>query len=198
MHQQMRAVFIVEAIVLVCALGFSVFYFANGLYRTSHLLDVTLVVLWVLVAGVLLLLFRSREKAREQIVRRFYLSPEWIYNHEIGYAPISKLSSDLDMYGLVMFAADALAHMSYGFEVANAPENFQPSFVIESETFLFHLVGEETDSDNASVVVDEWKGTLQQVKHNSNGEQEFTEIGSFSNAKQLAELLDTMANNSEG
>lgn len=198
MHQQMKAVIIVEAIVLVCALGFSIFYVANGLYRTSHLLDVTLVVLWVLVAGVFLLLFRSRENARERMVRRFYLSPEWIYNHEIGYAPLSELSSDLDMYGLVMFAADALAHMSYGFEVANAPTDFQPSFVIESEVFLFHLVGEEADPENSSVVVDQWKGTLQQVKHSSNGEQEFIEIGSFSNAKQLAELLDTVANNSEG
>ena len=197
MHQQMKAVLIVEAIVLVCALGFSIFYFANGLYRTSHLLDVTLVVLWVLVAGVLLLLFRSRENAREHLMRRFYLSPEWIYNHEIGYAPISKFSPDMDMYGLVMFAANALAHMSYGFEVANAPADFKPSFIIDSEVFLFHLVGEEDEPENASVVVDEWKGTLQQIIHSSSGEPEYVEIGSFSNAKQLAELLDTTADYNE-
>ena len=139
MRNQLKAAIVVEAIVIVIAFGFSVFYFGNGMYRLNHVLDVTLVVLWILVALVLLLVFRSRSLQREEMVRRFYLSHDWVYNHEIGFAPLGKVVPDHDSYELVMFAAESLARMSYGFEVAEAPDDFDPSLMISSKVFCFHL-----------------------------------------------------------
>lgn len=190
MRNQLKAAIAVEIVVLVIALGFSVFYVANNLYRTSHALDVLLVVLWVLVAAIGLLVFRSRTLVREEMVRRFYLSADGLYNHEIGYAPLSKLAPEHDTYELVMFAAEALAKMSYGFEVAVPPEGFEPKFMISSRTFNFHLVGDEEEPEYASVVIDQWKGVLYKVELVKSGNHSYTELGTFDNAKELARLLD--------
>lgn len=190
MRNQLKAAIVVEAIVIIVAFGFSVFYVSKGMYRANHVLDVLLVVLWVLVALVLLLVFRSRSLLREEMVRRFYLSRDWVYNHEIGFAPLEKIVPDKDSYELVMFTADALARMSYGFEVAEAPERFEPAFMISSKIFRFHLVGEDEDPEDKSVVVDKWKGTLQKVTLLDSGEHAYDEVGAFSNAKELARLLD--------
>lgn len=197
MHKQMKAAIIVEVVVLVCALGFSLFYVANGMYRANHLLDVLLVVLWILVAGALLLVFRSRTVVREEMVRRFYLSRDWIYNHEIGYAPLPKGDFDTGAYGTVMFAADALARMSYDFEVADTPAHFEPYCMISSRVFLFHMVG-ENDPQDRSVVVDQWEGTLQKIEPTAAGTHEYTVVGEFKNAKELAQLLEGLGVDEEG
>lgn len=190
MKNQLRAAIIVEIIVLVIAFGFSIAYFQMGWYRSSHFLDVMLVVLWVLVAAVLLVVFRSRSLMREEMIRRFYLSNEWIYNHEIGYAPLSQIVPDRDPYEFVTFAADALARMSYGFEVAQAPDDFQPKYLISSTGFRFHFVGEGEDDDDKSVVIDQWKGTLQHIDRNEDGSHTYTQVGSYANAKELAHLIE--------
>ena len=190
MRNQMKAVIAVEIVVLVAALCFTVFYVANGLYRTSHVLDVLLVVLWVLVAAALLLVFRSRSLVREEMRRRFYLSREWIYNHEIGYTPTPKVDASDGCYSSVMYYAEALARMSYDFEVAEAPTDFEPAYLVKSTTFLFHLVGEAGDPEDRSVVIDQWEGVLQKVDRNPSGRHTYTDVGAFTNAKELARLLE--------
>ena len=190
MHSQLKAAIIVEVIVLAIAFAFSVFYFTMGLYRSSHILDVLLLVLWVLVAGVLLVVFKQRSTVREEIVRRFYLSQDWLYNHEIGYAPISGIMPDFDAYEFVTFAAEALARMSYGFEVASAPDDFQPEFLISTREFKFHLVEDEESPSEDSVVIDKWTGTLSKIELDANGEHIYTEIGSYSDAKELSRIIE--------
>ena len=191
MRNQLRAAIIVEIVVLIVAFGFSIMYVMLGWYRSSHVLDVLLVVLWVLVAAALLLVFRSRSLTREEMIRRFYLSRDWVYNHEIGYAPFSQIVPDGDSYEFVSFAGDALARMSYGFEVADAPDNFEPEFLIQSWRFSYHLIGDgEDDADEQGVVIDRWRGTLQKVELAADGSHTYTQLGSFKNAKELAMLLD--------
>ena len=129
MRNQFRAALIVEVVVLVVALGFSIVYFGMGLYRHGAVLDVVLVLVWVLFAAVLLLVYRQRMIERERLMRRFYLSHDWAYNTEIGYAPLSRIVPDGDPYELVTFVAESLARMSYGFEVADAPEDVSPDFL---------------------------------------------------------------------
>ena len=191
MHSQLKAAIIVEITVLAIAFAFSIFYFAMGLYRSSHVLDILLVVLWVLVAGILLYVFKQRSNLREEMVRRFYLSHHWMYNHEIGYAPIGEIMPDFDAYEFVAFAADALARMSYGFDVASAPDDFKPEFLISTKDFLFHLVDDEETSDEGSVVIDKWAGTFHKIETSGNGKQVYTEIGTFKNAKELSRLIES-------
>lgn len=188
MHNQLKAAIMVEAAVLLVAFAFSIAYFVMGWYRSSHVLDVILVVLWILVAGVLLVVFRQRSIVREEMVRRFYLSHDWIYNHEIGYAPISKIMPDRDVYEFVTFAAESLARMSYGFEVALAPDDFNPELVISTKQFRFRLIDDEGGPADDSVVIDEWTGTLQRVIE-TDATPRFEEIGAYSNAKELSRLL---------
>ena len=190
MHKQLKIALIVEAIVLVIAAGFSIFYFVMGLYHSSRVLDVLLVILWVIVAFVLLLWFRSRSFVREAMVRRFYLSHDWVYNHEIGYAPLSQIIPDGDAYEFVTFAADALAKMSYGFEVADAPTDFVPEYLITSARFECHLIGDDADPADKGVVIDRWQGALKRVKDKGNGTHEFEELGKYSGAIELAHLLE--------
>lgn len=186
MGKGVRVGIIVEAIVLVAAVALSIFYFRFGLFRTDHGVDIWLIIVWVLVAAVLLLVLWWRSQTREEMVRRFYLSDKGIYNHEIGYAPFSRVAASGDAYEFVSFAADSLTTMSYGFDVADRPEDFKPTLVISTRAFRFHQSGE---GDEAGAVIDQWKGSLLSVGIPGD-EKTYTEIGSYENIKELAHLLE--------
>ena len=192
MGKGLKTAIAVEIVVLVVAFVFSIVYFSRGLYHTSHLHTVALVALWVLVAAALLFVFWSRSLKREEMIRRFYFNRDWIYNHEIGYAPVSQIAPDLDPYELVTFAADSLARMSYGFEVAEAPEDFNPTYLVTSSAFQYHKPyvedGDEAD-DDSSVVVDRWTGSLVRIT-DSDDENDYESVGTFTNARELARLLE--------
>lgn len=175
---------VLEVVVLGIALWFSYFYFSNGFYQLNHGYDVLLVMLWVLVAALLLFLLWSRSLLREEMMRRFYISPEWIYNHEIGYAPVKKVMGEGNVYDFVAFAADSLAEMSYGFEVAETPDNFKAEYVVSSRRFRYHHTGD-------GVVIDQWQGVLQKVKRSQNSTDfSLVVVGEYENINQLARLME--------
>ena len=199
MGRGLRTAVLVEIVVLVAALVFSIAYFRMGLrYQASHVATIVLVALWVLVAAILLFVFWTRVLKREEMIRRIYLNDEWIYNHEIGYAPVRRIVPDGDAYELVTFAAESLAKMSYGFEVADAPDDFKPEYLVISNSFLFHIpeVDPEDvdavpdDADEEGVVIDRWTGVLQQVVRRDGDKPSYEDIGRFENAGQLARLLE--------
>ena len=191
MGKRMGLAIVVEAIVLAIAFIFSASYFSLGLYQADALNTVILVVLWVLVAAVLLFVLWSRSLKREEMVRRFYLNEYYIYNHEIGYAPIQTIAPSGDAYELVMFAAESLARMSYGFKIAATPEDYVPRFLVKSRVFTFHEPY-ETDADGAEdgkpVVIDRWEGELLRVS-DAQSEDDYELVGTFANARGLARLL---------
>ena len=194
MDKGLKTAIIVEIVVLVVALAFSIAFFRLGLYRTSQIPTIALIALWVLVAAVLLFAFWSRSLQREEMIRRFYLNKDWIYNHEIGYAPVARVAPDADEFGLVTFAADSLAQMSYGFEIADPPDDFVPDYLVTSKAFRFHRPEAEDggglDADDQCVVIDRWEGTLLRLEDGGDPEQEqYTEVGTFANARELAQLL---------
>ena len=88
-----------------------------------------------------------------------------------------------DAYEFVTFAADALVEMSYGFEVAEMPEDFQPRYMVSTKTFKVRQTGD-------GAVVSQWKGALHRVVSDPNGTRGTYEIGQFENAAQLAQLLE--------
>ena len=192
MGSNMKAAVVVEAIVLVAALAFSLAYFLLGWYQQpGHILDIALIAVWVLVAALLLFVFWNRSLKREEMVRRFYLNKEWVYNHEIGYAHLASVVPSGDPFELVSFIADSLAQMSYGFEVAETPDDFVPDFLISSRSFQFHFVEDEDDLDEArGVIVDNWRGVLERVIHASDGSYQTEDIGAFRNARELSRLLE--------
>ena len=186
MGKGVRIGIIVEAIVLVAAIILSLAYFRMGLFRSDKGFDIWLLIVWVLVAAILLFILWSRSLTREELVRRFYLSDEGVYNHEIGYAPLSRIAADNDAYQFVSFAADSLTTMSYGFEVADVPDDFRPKFIISTNSFLFHSSGEDEDG---GAVIDQWKGSLIRVGVPGD-EASYTELGSYENVRELARLLE--------
>lgn len=194
MSKELRTAIIVEIIVLAAALIFSIVYFTLNLYQGHRLHTIALVVLWVLVAAVLLFVFWGRTLKRQEMIRRFYFNEEWVYNHEIGYAPISQILPDRDTYEMVTFAADSLANMSYGFEVADAPQDFKPLFMVASSEFQVHKPyveegADADDRDDVPVVIDRWAGSLLRVA-DSGDESDYEVVGTFENARELARLLE--------
>lgn len=186
MGKGVRIGIIVEAIVLVAAIILSLAYFRMGLFRSDKGFDIWLLIVWVLVAAILLFILWSRSLTREELVRRFYLSDEGVYNHEIGYAPLSRIAADNDAYQFVSFAADSLTTMSYGFEVADVPDDFLPKFIISTNSFQFHNLGDDKDG---GAVIDQWKGSLIRVGVPGD-EASYTELGSYENVRELARLLE--------
>ena len=189
MGKGVRVGIIVEIVVLVIAVALSVAYFQMGLFRSDKGFDIWLLILWVLVAAVLLFVLWWRSLTREEMVRRFYLSPDGVYNHEIGYAPLERIAATNDAFQFVSFAAESLATMSYGFEVADTPEDFKPNLIISTRSFHFHKIDEEAEAEDGAVVIDQWKGSLMSVG-TPGDEKTYTELGTFENARELARLLE--------
>jgi hypothetical protein len=81
--------------------------------------------------------------------------------------------------------------MSYGYDLKDAPQNFEPEYLITSTVFDFHLIGEEGDPQDQGVVIDQWEGVLERIRPNGKGGHDYEEIGTYENAKELALLLDS-------
>lgn len=182
----------VEAVVLVVAFALSVACISFGVGERNLIANIATIAVLVLVSGVLLFVYWWRTMQRDEMARRFYISRDWVYNHEIGHAPMKRVLSGDGSYDFVTFAADALAKMSYGFEVADAPADFSPEFVIDSRAFHFHFAGDDDGTGDAGegVVVDRWQGALQRVSVGADGKLSLTDVGRFENASELARLID--------
>ena len=192
MGKSLKVAIVIEVVVLVVAFALSVAYLLFGFGHGNPVLNVLMIVLWVIVAGVLLFVFWWRSLLREEMVRQFFVADDWVYNHEIGYAPMKRIVPDGDAYRFVTFAADALAKMSYGFEVAEVPEEFHPRFLISSKEFHYHFSGgdEEAGEKPDGVVVDHWRGSLEIVQAGAYDMEDYVEVGEFENARDLARLLE--------
>ena len=183
MRKQAFASLVLGIILLVAALAYTICYAYFHLYVIDHWRNIVVIVLWALAAAVLAIAFVERSHTREELIRRYYLSPEWIYNYEIGYARLSQAVPSGDAYEFVSFAADSLVEMSYGFEVAEAPTDFEPEFMVSTTTFKVRHTGD-------GAVVSVWKGSLHRVVSDADGNRGTYEIGSFENAAELARLLE--------
>lgn len=162
------------------AIVYTALYLFLGLYRIDRWQSFLLIALWVVVVIGLFAFFRQRSLVREEMIRRYYISDSWIYNHEIGYAPLEQIVPSGNVYDFVTFAAESLAEMSYGFDVADAPDDFNPKYLVTSQKFSFHRSG-------GGIVIDQWKGKLLQIDGDGD---DGDELGTFSNAGELAVLLD--------
>lgn len=185
MGKGLKSAIAAQALVLGAAMLFLLAFLRWGIGRDQAFLNVSLVFVTVLTCALLLAVLWRHTLLREALVRRFYVSSDWIYNHEIGYAPLTRIAAHDNAFAFVVFAADALAHMSYGFDVAEAPASFAPRFVIDSRIFLFH----EGDEDGG-IVIDEWRGILRRVVDTSRGERGLTDLATFDDAGKLALLLE--------
>ena len=178
--------------VLVAVLAGSLVYvlaFAFGMVGHDRpLLNAIMLLIAVIVIAYLNYTLWNRTLLREALVRRFFMSSEWVYNHEIGYAPLAQIVPDGDAFGFVTFAAEALARMSYGFEVAELPESFEPSVCIDSRIFHYHTASDDPDD---GIVVDAWRGVVRKVTgEDLNDESSFEDIAPFDDAGELARLLE--------
>ena len=190
MRRYLKSAIVVELLVLIAALVFLLAFLGFDLGQRRPFLNVSLVFAGVLSVGMLLAILWNRILLREAMVRRFYVADEWIYNHEIGYAPLERIAPDGDVFGFVTFAANALARMSYGFEIADPPTSFDPYYIIESNVFLFHASEDAPDDPDEGVIIDEWRGVLSRIDEPGAGDAGHTKVGSFSNAGELAYLLE--------
>ena len=183
MRKQSKASLVVGVALLVVAVVYTACYSYFRLYLIDHWRNILFVFVWALVAGALVLWFVQRSREREELIRRYYLSPEWIYNHEIGYASLAQAVPDGDAYEFVTFAADSLVAMSYGFEVAETPQDFEPKFMVSTDKFQVRHIDD-------GAVVSQWKGSLHRVVSDSADTRGTYEIGTFDNAAELAQLLE--------
>lgn len=183
MRRQSIASLVIGVVVLAAAIAYTLSYAYFHLYVIDHWRNILVVALWAVAAAALAIWFVQRSREREELIRRYYLSHDWVYNHEIGYARIAQAIPDGDAYEFVTFAADSLVEMSYGFDVAEAPEDFEPEFMVSTTTFQVRHTGD-------GAVVSQWKGSLHRVVSDSDGQRGTYEIGAFGNAAELAQLLE--------
>jgi hypothetical protein len=183
MRKQSIAGLVIVILLLLAAIIYTLCYAYFRLFVIDHWRNILVLVLWAAVAVVAVAWFVNSSKTREELLRRYYLSHEWVYNHEIGYARLAQAVPDGDAYEFVTFAADALVAMSYGFEVAEPPKDFEPKFMVSTERFEVRDTGD-------GAVVSQWKGSLHRVVSDSEGTRGTLEIATFDNAAELAQLLE--------
>ena len=183
MRKQTIASLVVGAALLLAAVVYTLYYAYFDLQNVDRWQRILLMMVLLACAVAMVGLFVNRSHLRKEMLRRYYLSSEWIYNHEIGYAPLSQATPNGDAYEFVTFAADALVEMSYGFEVAETPEDFEPTLMVSTTTFKVRRTGD-------GAVVSQWKGSLHRVVSDANGTRGTFELGRFNNAAELAQLLE--------
>jgi len=186
MGKGLRAGIVVEAIVLVLAIALSVAYVQLGLYRENNGADIWLLMAWVLVAAIALFILWWRSLTREEMVRRFYVSADGVYNHEVGYASLSDVAAGGDAKAFVSYMADTLVNLTYKFDVANVPQGFKPAFIVNTRLA-------QIDSQAAGGVdaISQWTGNL--VKVGTPGDEStYTSLATFESAD---ELIDAIAAN---
>lgn len=186
MRKRTRIEWVVGVVVIVAAIIWTIAYYALGAFRSDNGVNLVLVALWVAAAIVLLLLLLKYSRTREEMVRRFYVSDEGIYNHELGYVPFSHIEGGEDVLVLVTFAADSLAKMAYGYDVAELPADFVPKIVITTNTLRYH--SPDNDEENG-VVIDKWEGQVLRIAVPGD-ESTYELLGTYRNARELAYLLD--------
>lgn len=188
MSKSFKNVLLFEGFLLVAALASLTGIVFSNAGNEQDVLNIALILTGVIVAGILTAVLGYRTLVRETLVRRFFVSPHWIYNHEIGYARLDHIAPNDNVYGFVTFAAEALARMSYGFEVAELPESFEPSVCIDSRIFHYHTASDDPDD---GIVVDAWRGVVRKVTgEDLNDESSFEDIAPFDDAGELARLLE--------
>lgn len=188
MRKRIHAYLVIGIIFCAVIIVLALLYFVFGLFAVDRGAIILLLVLFALAVSFIVFGMRQQSRTREDMVRRFYLSEAGIYNYEIGFAPLSRISGGDDSLTLAVFMVDSLAKMSYGFEVAELSGDFQPQLLVDTEELLFH----QPEHEDGGTVVDSWKGTLYQVDA-SGEEDKYEELGVFDNARSLAFLLEENA-----
>ena len=186
MSRRIQVGLVFGAVLLVVIVALTIAYFWFGVFRSDRAVDLWLLVAWALVVVVWAYVLYTRVKTREELVRRFYLSNMGAYNHELGYVSFRQAAPDNDAFQFVSFAADSLAIMSYGFDVAEAPWDFEPRYVITTSVLHYHLLD---DDEDAGAVVDRWEGTLLRVV-TPGDESSYEKLGTYRNARELSLLLE--------
>ena len=100
--------------------------------------------------------------------------------------PFSHIEGGEDVLVLVTFAADSLAKMAYGYDVAELPADFVPKIVITTNTLRYH--SPDNDEENG-VVIDKWEGQVLRIAVPGD-ESTYELLGTYRNARELAYLLD--------
>ena len=183
MRKQTIASLVVGAALLLAAVVYTLYYAYFDLQNVDRWQRILLMMVLLACAVAMVGLFVNRSHLRKEMLHRYYLSSEWIYNREIGYAPLSQATPNGDAYEFVTFAADALVEMSYGFEVAEVPQDFQPEYMVSTKVFRVRQTGD-------GAIVSRWEGALHRVVSDTDGNRGTFEIGQFKNAAELAQLLE--------
>ena len=178
---------ILGTVLLVAAAVLTVAYLGFGVFRDDHGFDTWLLLVWVAVIVAFVVILFRRTRTREMLTRRFFLSEDGIYNFELGYAPLPEAIGDNLAFQVVSFAVDSLAAMSYGFEVVEQPQDFEPEMVITTTVLDFHWPEDADENDGA--VIDRWEGSLLRIVKPGDWSACET-IGTYRNARELALLLE--------
>ena len=178
---------VLGTVLLVAVAGLTIAYLGFGVFRSDQGFDLWLLLAWIAVIVVFVLALRARSRTREELARRFFLSDDGVYNNELGYAPLPQANGDDIAFQIVSFAVDSLATMSYGFEVVDQPEGFDPKMVITTKVLEYHWPEGADKSDG--VVIDRWEGSLLRIVKNG-GQPSFETLGTYRNARELALLLE--------
>jgi len=185
MGRRVRVYAIIGIVLLAVIAVMLILYFGLGIFLFDNMVNFWLMILLAAVVAAAVFVIHYRVLTRERMIRRLYLSDEGLYNFEIGYTPISRIEGGEDAFQLVLFAATSLVEMSYGFEVADLPDDFEPTLMISTDNLRFHRV----TGEDGGAVIDQWKGSLQRISSlDEAGSHE--KLGSFGNARELALLIE--------
>jgi len=189
MRGDLKAAMAAEIVVLFAAVIFLLGFLTAGIGHERPMLSLCITIFAVLCASALLVYIWHRTLQRESLVRRLYISSGGIYNNEFGFAPMSKISDSANAYDVVTFAADALAQMSYGFEIAERPEEFDPRYAIDSSIFVYHASDPKGDLSEG-IVIDDWQGRLRERLRKPHGITAWRPVETFDGAGELARLIE--------
>jgi len=119
---------------------------------------------------------------------RFYLSLNQVYSQEAGCFSIDGQPVEDGAYGLVCHMAEVLTGACRKLGACAPPDGFEPQLLVTCDAFETHRT-----ADGEGIVVDAWRGEVSRVLGQEDGSPELALLGSYSGARELAELIEDNA-----
>lgn len=153
---------VIAALVTVLAVFFVVLWYILGFNRIDAPLDLVLGIVLVLLVIIMIVVLSVQEKHRRKLLRAVYVAVPNAFNTEVGALPAMGADS------LVDAAFDTLECISYTTSPVKAPKGFEPTFVIETDSFKCEDEdegGQDGEQHKTrSERLREWKGSVRNVE----------------------------------
>lgn len=150
---------IIAVIAIIAAIFLLWLWYFLGFNKVDYPLDMVLTIVWLAIVGVAVFVVHRREKIRQELVRRVFVTRanSRLYNSEAGVIAYAKPTALSTIEGI-------LTNIDYkSMDIADKPDDFESDYIVRTSDFDTKSETDETTGEERKVVTS-WEGELYNSK----------------------------------